>query len=66
MLFGVETLRDREREIRRSAEDRRRVADAHERVRPVDIDVEIRELIRQEEAHIACSTCSDELARDAG
>lgn len=66
MLFGVETLRDREREIRRSAEDRRRVAAAHERVRPVDIDAEIRGLIRREEARVARSTCSDELARDAG
>lgn len=63
MLFGVETLRDRELEIRRCAEDRRRVAAARERVRPVDTDAEIRELIRHEEA---CSTCSDELARDAG
>ena len=66
MLFGVETLRDRELEIRRSAEDRRRVAAARERVRPVDTDAEIRELIRQEGAQVACSTCSDELARDAG
>lgn len=66
MLFGLEALWDREREIRRDAEDHRRMAAAHERARPVDLDAEIRELIGREEARVRCSACSDELARDAG
>ena len=64
MLFGHEALRDREREIRRTAEDHRRVAAAHDRARPVDVDAEIRALIRREEGRAAY--CSDELARKAG
>jgi hypothetical protein len=67
MLFGHEALRDRERELRRSAEDRRRLESRHERSRPDEIDAEIRNLIRREEAHTACENCPDEeLVREAG
>jgi hypothetical protein len=65
MLFGHETLRDRERELRRSAEDRRRLESRH--AHPDDVDAEIRDLIRREETHAACVNCPDEdLVREAG
>ncbi len=65
MLFGHEALRDRERELRRNAEDRRRLESRHGS--PGDLDAEIRELILREEAHTACAHCSDEgLVREAG
>jgi hypothetical protein len=65
MLFGHEAMRDRERELRRSAEDRRRLQSRHERAD--DVDAEIRDLIRREEAHAGCVNCPDEeLVREAG
>ena len=65
MLFGHEALRDRERELRRSAEDRRRMESRHER--PGDVEAEISHLIQREEAHTACAHCPDEeLVREAG
>jgi hypothetical protein len=65
MLFGHEAMRDRERELRRSAEDRRRLESRHER--PGDVDAEIRDLILREEAHTSCANCPDEeLVREAG
>jgi hypothetical protein len=65
MLFGHEALMDRERELRRSAEERRRLESRRERV--ADVDAEIRDLILREEAHTACANCPDEeLVREAG
>ena len=65
MLFGHESLRDRERELRRGTEDRRRLEARRER--PDDVDAEIRDLIRREEAHAGCANCPDEeLVREAG
>ena len=65
MLFGQEALRDRERELRRNAEDHRRLESRRER--PDDVDAEIRDLIRREEAHPGCANCpEEELVREAG
>ncbi len=64
-LFGQETVRDREREIRRSAENERRVRAERGRGDP-DMDAEIRALIGREEPHAPCSDCPEELVREAG
>lgn len=63
MLFGYEALRDRERELRQRADDRRRVVAARERTRPVDLDAEIRTLIEREPLHVTCPDCVNELTR---
>jgi hypothetical protein len=72
-MHTQDNLRDREREIRRSAEKRRRVKAERERDRPQDLDAEIRALMahaeRTEPDH-ACAECvadaPDELTRRAG
>jgi hypothetical protein len=65
MLFGHEALRDRERELRRGAEDRRRLVSRYER--SDDDDAEIRDLIRREAAHTVCADCPEqELVREVG
>ncbi|HJS27241.1 MAG TPA: hypothetical protein VJ913_08980 [Actinomycetota bacterium] len=65
-MFGQETVRDREREIRRSAEQERRLRADRHRADPPDLDGEIRALIQREERHPPCSDRTDELAREAG
>jgi hypothetical protein len=72
-MHTQDNLRDREREIRRSAEKRRRLKAERERDRRVDLDAEIRALMAhadRTEPHHACTECSaeatDELTRRAG
>jgi hypothetical protein len=72
-MHTQDNLRDREREIRRSAEKRRRLKAERERDRRVDLDAEIRALMAhadRTEPHHACAECSaeatDELTRRAG
>jgi hypothetical protein len=62
---ALQTLRDREVEIRsRSENERRRRAELDRHGDPYGMDAEIRVLI--ERAEPACSDCEVELTRDAG
>lgn len=72
-MHTQDNLRDREREVRRGAEKRRRLEAERERDRPPDLDAEIRALTahaERAEPHHACAKCageaSDELGRRAG
>jgi hypothetical protein len=72
-MHTQDNLRDREREVRRGAEERRRLEDRRERDRPLDLDAEIRALMAHTERsgpHHACAECgaeaTDELTRRAG
>jgi hypothetical protein len=72
-MHTQDNLRDREREIRRSAEKRRRLEAERERDRPVDLDAEIRALMahaERTEPHLECFECAaeatDEVTRRAG
>ncbi len=73
-MHTQDNLRDREREVRRGAEKRRRLEDRRERDRPLDLDAEIRALMARAERtgpHVECAECAaaeaaDELARRAG
>jgi hypothetical protein len=72
-MHTQDNLRDREREVRRGAEQRRRLEAERERDRPLDLDAEIRALMahaQREEPQHACADCAietrDELTRRAG
>jgi hypothetical protein len=72
-MHTQDNLRDHEREVRRGAENRRRLQAERERDRPVDLDAEIRALMahaERTEPHHACAECAaevtDELTRRAG
>lgn len=72
-MHTQDNLRDREREIRRGAEKRRRLEAERERDRPLDMDAEIRALMaraERTEPHLECAGCTaeatDELTRRAG
>jgi hypothetical protein len=72
-MHTQDNLRDREREVRRSAERRRRLEAERERDRPLDLDAEIRALMAHSERvepHHACAECAagaaDELTARRG
>jgi hypothetical protein len=63
---ALQTLRDREVEIRsRSENERRRRAELDRHGDPYGMDAEIRVLIERD-AETTCSDCEVELTRDAG
>ncbi len=65
-LHTQQVLRDRERELRRVAENERRWRAERNRDDPFGIDAEIRVLVEREVREEACLECEDELTRAAG
>lgn len=64
-LHSQHLLNDREREIRRKAEDERRVRQEHARDDPFGMDAEIRVLVERGLSETPCCDCEDELTQAA-
>jgi hypothetical protein len=65
-LHSQHLLNDREREIRRRAEDERRVRQERARDDPFGMDAEIRVLVERGLSETICRECEDELTEAAG
>jgi hypothetical protein len=65
-LHAQQVLSDLERDVRRRAEDERRLRTERTRDDPFGMDAEIRVLVERERLEAPCRECEDELTRAAG